>query len=113
MAPGLIVQVRQRAQDGGDGNVVPVRVGFTASRKVGNAVARNRVRRRLRAVAEMVLPRHAKAGRDYVIIGRTATLRWPFDALVGDMNVALKRLDAWRDSDEPPGGAANERTKAR
>jgi len=113
VAPGLIVQVRQRAQDGGDGGAVPVRVGFTASRKVGNAVARNRVRRRLRAVADMVLPHHAKAGRDYVIIGRTATLRRPFDALVGDMSVALKRLDAWRNSDERPGSAANEGTKAR
>jgi len=114
VAPGLIVQVHERAQAVGDGGGgAPVRVGFTASRKVGNAVARNRVRRRLRAVADMVLPRHAKAGRDYVIIGRTATLRRPFNALVGDMAVALKRLDAWRGPEEAPVGAANERTKAR
>lgn len=114
VAPGLIVQVRERPPAAaGEAGEAPIRVGFTASRKVGNAVARNRVRRRLRAVAETVLPRHARAGRDYVIIGRAATLRRPYDALVADMCAALKRLDAWRGAGEASEAAASGRTKAR
>ena len=59
-----------------------VRIGYTVSRKVGNAVARNRAKRRLRAVAGQVLPAHARAGTDIVIIGRVATLTRPFERLV-------------------------------
>jgi len=96
--PGLVLQMgRREARDGASGPVAVIRVGFTASRKVGNAVARNRVRRRLRAAAEEILPMHAKPGCDYVIIGRVATLRRPYDALLGDLVNALKRLGAYRD----------------
>ena len=77
------------------------RVGFTVSRRVGNAVKRNRVRRRLREVAERVLPAHARDGLDFVIIGRTATLKRPFDALIGDLRVALRKLDAYHDCNGP------------
>ena len=70
----------------------PARVGFTVSRKVGNAVARNRARRRLRAVAELILRRHATPGHDYVLIGRKATLDRGFDALCRDCEQALQRL---------------------
>jgi ribonuclease P protein component len=91
--PGLVVQVRSRASpqvgDDADGGV---RVGFTASRKVGGAVVRNRVRRRLRAVAETVLPRLGQAGHDYVLIGRAATADRPFGALIADLETALGRL---------------------
>ena len=73
-----------------------VRVGITVSSKVGNAVARNRVRRRLREAARLVLPVNAAAGRDYVLIGRTATLRRPFTALLSDLEAALRRLGAYR-----------------
>jgi ribonuclease P protein component len=77
-----------------------VRVGFTVSRKVGNAVARNRARRRLRAAAAEVMPRHAKAAHDFVVIGRSATLTRPYAALVGDLKTALRRLGAFRDGPE-------------
>ncbi len=108
--PGLVLQVGRRdTRDGAVDQAADVRVGFTASRKVGNAIARNRARRRLRAVAEEILPVHAKPGRDYVIIGRVATLRRPFHALLGDLENALKRVGAYRSGPKPDDGASKER----
>jgi ribonuclease P protein component len=70
-----------------------IRVGFTCSKKVGNAVARNRAKRRLREVARMVLPSHGRAGWDYVLIGRaTETAQRPFEELKRDLIYALKRV---------------------
>jgi ribonuclease P protein component len=106
--PGLVLQTGRRdARDGASDPVAGIRVGFTASRKVGNAVVRNRVRRRLRAAAEEVMPMHAKPGCDYVIIGRVATLRRPYDALLGDLVNALKRLGAYRDQPKSGGDAGS------
>jgi len=94
VTPGLILQVAARPAT--DLPSAP-RVGFTASRKVGIAVERNRARRRLRAASDRILPTHAAKGRDYVLVARMATVRRPFAALVGDLETALKRLDAWRE----------------
>jgi ribonuclease P protein component len=69
-----------------------VRVGFTASRKVGNAVVRNRAKRRLRAVAAQVLSNQDKSGMDYVLIARAATAKRPFAALLADLEVAMHRV---------------------
>ncbi len=66
-----------------------VRVGFTASRKIGNAVARNRARRRLKAVAQQVLPLYGQPGNDYVLVARRETLTLPFGDLLGDLESAL------------------------
>ena len=66
-----------------------LRVGFTASRKVGNAVARNRAKRRLRAAAAAVLPLHGRDGHDYVLVARTATLTRGFADLLNDLSGAL------------------------
>ena len=89
---GVILQVRPNteAETGAGG----IRVGFTVSRKVGNAVARNRARRRLRAAAERVLGERAERGRDYVLIGRRRTVTRPFADLLGDLEKALLRTDA-------------------
>ena len=71
-----------------------VRVGFTVSRKVGNAVERNRVRRRLREVARAVMPAQARTDLDYVLVGRQAALRLDFATLRQELVEALKRLKA-------------------
>lgn len=87
-APGLTVQMRNR--DDGDPSV---RVGFTCSKKVGNAVARNRAKRRLREVARLDLPALAKAGHDYVLIGKKdVTANRPFEDLRADLARALAKL---------------------
>ncbi len=65
---------------------LPPRIGFTASRKVGIAVVRNRARRRLKAAAEQVLPQHGAPGFDYVAIARTETVTRPFAELVADID---------------------------
>jgi ribonuclease P protein component len=72
-------------------------IGFTASKKVGNAVARNRAKRRLRAAVDAVMPRHAAANRDYVLIGRQATLHRPFADLQRDLFKALDRTKSLAD----------------
>ena len=92
-APGLVLQARPRA---GEAAQRPFRVGLTVSRKVGNAVARNRARRRLRAAVEAVMPTTALDGYDFVVIGRAATLKRPFTALCGDLETALGHLGAHR-----------------
>jgi ribonuclease P protein component len=96
--PGLVLQARRRDDQGG-----ALRVGFTASRKVGGAVVRNRAKRRLRVVAEQVIPAHGKCGYDYVLIARAGTAGRSFPALLKDLEAALKRVDAWRDDDVDTG----------
>lgn len=71
-----------------------MRVGFTVSKKVGNAVERNRVRRRLRAAADKVLPAAGQPGRDYVVIGRKAALSRGFEDLVQDLKTAVTKAGA-------------------
>jgi ribonuclease P protein component len=104
VAPGFVLQARRRgpdeAADGdGPGDTSadrPVRLGFTASKKVGGAVQRNRAKRRLRAAADRVLPDRAAPGWDLVLIARQATPDRPFDELTRDLARALDRLGAAR-----------------
>jgi ribonuclease P protein component len=85
---GLILQAAPRPDDG----AAALRVGFTASKRVGNAVARNRAKRRLRAAAASVLPLHGKRGTDYVLIARAGTGGRIYAELRADLEGALRQL---------------------
>jgi ribonuclease P protein component len=91
VAPGLILQAAP-----GVPPAPSARVGFTASRKVGGAVTRNRARRRLKAAVAALMPLHAAPGHDYVLIARAATARRPYADLIDDLETGLRRLGLWR-----------------
>ncbi|MDH5772870.1 MAG: ribonuclease P protein component [Rhodospirillaceae bacterium] len=93
-APGLVIQAMKTprtTESDADNAGEHLRIGFTVSRKVGNAVGRNRAKRRLRAVCNEIMPTLAKPGFDYVIIGRQATIKRPFDMLKQDLKNALNK----------------------
>jgi ribonuclease P protein component len=87
-APGAALVLQARAR----GDAAPPRFGFTVSKKVGNAVERNRVRRRLRAVVRLSAALPGEAGHDYVLIGRRAALAIPFERIAAEFAGALKRV---------------------
>lgn len=94
VTPGFVLQARRR-----DEHVAPgcIRIGFTASKKVGNAVARNRAKRRLRALARTILPETALPGWDYVLVARAGeTAGRPFQALANDLVRALAKVHQTR-----------------
>ncbi len=95
----MILQARQqRPEDARSAapaeSAAQIGVGFTASRKVGSAVERNRARRRLRALAREFLPTAGRAGYDYVLIARSATLDRPYIELAEDLKTALAHVSA-------------------
>ena len=110
--PGLVLQVRRRAPDETAGDPRP-RVGFTASRKVGNAVTRNRARRRLRAAVADILSARAEPGCDYVLIARAATPDRAYDDLLADLAKALDRTRSGKSrAGGSPGGSEDGRETA-
>src|SRR5215469_2102991 len=84
--PGLVLQALPRDDDG------PARLGFTVTKKIGNALIRNRTRRRLKEAARLVLAERAVAGVDLVLIGRAGTAERDFLALQDDMRRALAKV---------------------
>ena len=87
--PGFVLLVRDRQDDN-----PAIRLGITITKKVGNAVIRNRMRRRFRALAQEMLADKGKAGADHILIGRDSGIERDFDALRADMVKALGKLGA-------------------
>jgi ribonuclease P protein component len=88
--PAFVLQARNRRDEG------PARFGFTVSKKVGNAVERNRVRRRLREIVRLSAASRLRAGHDYVLVGRRAALNLPFARMTEDFEGALRKVHAGR-----------------
>jgi ribonuclease P protein component len=88
-AGAVLTQARRRNDE-----TEVVRLGFTATRRIGGAVVRNRAKRRLREAARQLAPLHALAGCDYVFIARQGTVSRPWARLLDDMKSTLQRLAA-------------------
>lgn len=97
----VVMQARNRADD-----TAKIRVGFTATRKIGGAIVRNRAKRRLRAAAQALLPQLGKPGFDYVLIARNGAPARAWPRLLDDVKTALISLAAESDS---PSRAASQR----
>ena len=89
-APGFLMAARRNPQNAPG----EARLGLTVTKKLGGAVTRNRIRRRLRAAAREVFPAHAAPGVDYVLIARPPALSRNYRSLLDDMERALLRLEA-------------------
>ncbi len=99
------VSLQRRAREDGD---PVVGLGFTVTKKEGNSVERNRIRRRLREAARAVAPVSAEAGADYVLVGRRAALDSPFPSLLADLKEAFaeaRKRAARRNSPAKPAPA--------
>jgi ribonuclease P protein component len=99
VAPGLILQAAPSdAPEAAGPHAEGRRIGFTASKKVGNAVARNRAKRRLRAAARALVSGHALPAHDFVLIARQETGAVPYAQLLAELEKALRRLKLWREA---------------
>lgn len=87
-ARSLVLQAHRRSGD----EAGEPRFGFTATKRLGSAVQRNRARRRLKEAVRMVAPRNARVGYDYVVIARQPVLRHAFPDIVKELQTALKKV---------------------
>ena len=99
----LIQGLPRPLENGGEENAPgPIGVGFTATKKLGGAVVRNRAKRRLREAARQLLPLHGRPGHDYVLIARSGAATRPWARLLDDVETALISLAAGGDDPRPP-----------
>jgi ribonuclease P protein component len=96
----VVVQMLDRADESPH-----IGVGFTATRKVGGAVVRNRAKRRLREAARRLVPLHGRPGHDYVLIARMGATTRPWERLLDDVKTALIRLAAGQSRPQETSGA--------
>ncbi len=96
-ASGFVLLVRPRRDEDQD-----IRLGITVSRKVGNAVVRNRMKRRFRELARFILPDFGISGADHVLIGRPDGIARPFAQLRADLIASLAKVRGKVESGEPP-----------
>ena len=87
--PGFVLLVRQRGDEDST-----VRVGYTVTKKIGNAVVRNRMKRRFRALVRETFPDHAIPGADHVLIGRSNGIERDYSTLAAELKRALKKMSA-------------------
>ncbi len=87
--PGFVLLVRPRGDDD-----PTMRVGFTVTKKIGNAVVRNRMKRRFRALSREILPDHGLPGADHVLIGRAGGIERDYASLAAELKRALKKVVA-------------------
>ncbi len=85
--PGFVLLLRPRGDDD-----ALVRVGFTVTRKIGNAVVRNRMKRRFRALVRDIFPEYAVPGADHVLIGRSSGIERDYATLAAELKRALAKL---------------------
>ena len=104
VTPAFVLQAGPRLAAAGAADD-EIGVGFTASRRVGKAVARNRARRRLVEAARAMLPGPARPGYNYVIVARPAVLTCPFERLLSDLRTAFTRLAPRSNGRAGPAGA--------
>ena len=90
VVPGLVLQA---AFEYNTESASGIRIGYTVSRKVGKAVVRNKVRRRLKSAASDVLGKDGVKSLDYVVIGRAGTITRTYDQLVRDLQTAVDKID--------------------
>lgn len=92
VTPAFVLQTKEAT----DKESAP-KVGFTVTKKVGNAVIRNRVRRRMKEAAREIFPLKANTGWKYVLIGRHACVDMAYERIKSDLIWALKKLEAEAD----------------
>ncbi|MBX9589953.1 MAG: ribonuclease P protein component [Hyphomonadaceae bacterium] len=108
--PGFVLEGKRRGGEDEGPSADGARFGFTVSKQVGTAVARNRIKRRLKAAVRDVVYEHARSDFDYVLIARRAALDAGFAMLVSDLIKALGRVNA-RPADGRPGRPAQSRMR--
>jgi ribonuclease P protein component len=94
VSQGLVIQATPKEQDATGQDDIKIRFGITVTKKTyKSAVKRNRIKRRLRAVAQEVLPEYARENCDYVLIGRELTLSRPYETLKKDLIWCLNKME--------------------